>query len=286
MIHVRLGVGLLALGLMTGAVAAQQQEPKRAITQIAGDLYRFQNNFHYSVFLVTPEGVIATDPINAEAAAWLQDEIAKRFDHPIRYVIYSHDHADHIAGGEVFAEAGAIVVAHANARRTIIGEQRPTAVPEITFSDRMTIELGGKTVELIFPGRSHSDNLIVMLFPEERAAFTVDFISVKRLPYQTLSDAYFPDWIEAIRRVEALDFDILVPGHGPIGVKADATDHRRYLEDLYDAVLTAARAGQTLEEMQASITLDEYKDWGQYEDWRPMNIEGMYRQISLHRRGN
>lgn len=278
--------GLCALVVAIGAGSALAQAPTREITQIAGDLYRFQNNFHYSVFLVTPEGVIATDPINAEAAAWLKDEIAERFDQPIKYVVYSHDHADHIAGGEVFAEAGAIVIAHDNARRTIIGEQRPTAVPELTFSDRMRIELGGKTVELIYPGRSHSDNLIAMHFPEERAMFTVDFISVKRLPYQNLSDAYFPDWIEAIKRVEAIDFDILVPGHGPLGTKADATDHRRYLEDLYDAVLQAARAGQTLEEMQASITLDKYQDWGQYEDWRPLNIEGMYNQIRLHRRGN
>ena len=107
-----------------------------------------------------------------------------------------------------------------------------------------------------------------------------------RLAFKTLSDAYFPDWIEAIRRVEAMDFDILVPGHGPMGTKADARDHRIYLEELYGAVLAAARAGQSLEEMKASITLDAYADWGQYEAWRPLNIEGIYRQISLHRRGN
>jgi hypothetical protein len=58
-----------------------------------------------------------------------------------------------------------------------------------------------------------------------------------------------------------MDFDILAPGHGPLGTKADATDLRRYLEELHDAVLQAARAGQSLEEMQASITLDEYRDW-------------------------
>ena len=273
---------------VAGAAAphAQQQEPQREITQIAGDLYRFQNNFHFSVFLVTPEGVIATDPIDAEAAAWLKDEIESRFNQSIRYVIYSHDHADHISGGEVFKEAGAIVVAHENAKAAIIGEDRPTAVPDITFSDELTIELGGKTVDLIFPGRSHSDNLIVMLFPEERVAFTVDFISVERLPYQNLADSYFPDWIEAIKEVEAMDFDILAPGHGSLGTKADAADHRRYLEDLYDAVLQAARAGQSLEAMQASITLDKYRDWAQYEEWLPMNIEGMYNQVSLHRRGN
>jgi glyoxylase-like metal-dependent hydrolase (beta-lactamase superfamily II) len=284
---------MLALALfVTGAAplapagpAAAQDEVKREITNIAGDLYRFQNNFHVSVFLVTPEGVIATDPVNAEAATWLEAEIRERFGQEIRYLVLSHDHPDHSSGGEVFADT-AIVVAHENAKRAISGEERPTAVPDITFNDRMTIELGGKRVELIYPGLSHSDNLIVMYFPEERAVFTVDMITVKRLGYMTLSDAYFPDWMAAIRRVEAIDFDILVPGHGPMGAKADASDHRAYLEDLYDEVLAAARAGQSLEEMQASITLDAYKDWGQYDKWRTLNIEGMLRNISLHRRGN
>ncbi len=277
------GALLAALWFADGAIA--QQEPKRAVTQISGDLYRFQNNFHFSVFLVTPDGVIATDPINADAARWLEEEIARRFDKEVKYLIYSHDHADHIAGGQVFADT-AVVVAHENAKATILGENRPTAVPDLTFSERMTIALGGKTVELMYLGRSHSDNLIVLRFPAERALFAVDFVSVKRLPYKTLSDAYFPDWIEAIKRLEALDFDILVPGHGPLGSKADARDHRRYLEDLYRAVLHEARAGRSLEEMQRSITLDAYKDWGQYDAWRPLNIEGMLPQIRLHRRVN
>ena len=227
----------VAVALASTAALAQQQAAQREITQVAGDLYRFQNNFHVSVFLVTPEGVIATDPIDAEAASWLQDQIQEQFNQPIKYLIYSHDHADHIAGGEVFAQAGAIVIAHDHAKSAIIGEQRPTAVPDITFSDKMTLELGGKTVELIHPGRSHSDNLIVVRFPEERAVFTVDFISVERLPYQDLADSYFPDWIEAIRAVEALEFDILIPGHGPVGTKSHATEHRQYLEDLHAAVL-------------------------------------------------
>jgi glyoxylase-like metal-dependent hydrolase (beta-lactamase superfamily II) len=150
----------------------------------------------------------------------------------------------------------------------------------------MTITLGGKTVELSYLGRSHSDNMIVMNFLDERSLFTVDFISVKRLPYKTLSDAYFPDWIDAIRQVEAMDFDILLPGHGPTGVKADAAAHRAYLEDLYGAVLEAARAGLSVEEMKETIKLEAYQDWGQYEAWLPLNIEGVAQRIALHRRGN
>ena len=278
---------LIGLMLVSFAVAgtALAQEPKRAITKIAGDLYRFQNNFHYSVFLVTAEGVIATDPIDAAAASWLKAEIAKRFGKEIKYLIYSHDHRDHSAGGEVFAET-ATVIAHANAAAAIIGEKRPTAVPDLTFTDKMVLSLGGKTVELIYLGRSHSDNMIVMRFPAEGVVFAVDFVAVNRLPFNTLSDAYFPEWIDALKRLEALDFKILATGHGPNGGKGDVTAHRRYLEELYASVLKAARAGQSLEEMQQSITMEAYKEWSQYKAWRPLNIEGMYGQVNLHRRGN
>ena len=85
---------------------------------------------------------------------------------------------------------------------------------DITFSDRMTLELGGKQVELIHVGRNHSDNSIVMLLPEERTLFAVDFMSTRRLPFRTLSDSYYPDWVDSLRRVEQLDFDrdLLTPG--------------------------------------------------------------------------
>ena len=125
-----------------------------------------------------------------------------------------------------------------------------------------------------------------MNFLDERVLFAVDLVTVERLPYRNLSDAYFPDWIDALRHMETIDFDVLAPGHGKLGGKSDITAHRQYLQDLYDAVLAALRAGKSLEEMQQSIRLDQYKDWGQYEKWLPLNIEGLYKQISLHRRGN
>ena len=275
---------LVSITLISGPGLAQNK-PTRNITHITGDLYRFQNNFHISVFLVTSEGIIVTDPIDKDAATWLKAELKKRFDKPIKYLIYSHDHRDHIAGGEVFADE-AIVIAHENAKEAIIEEQRPTAIPEVTFSDHMIIELGGKTVKLTYVGRSHSDNMIAMYFPAERAIFVVDFISVNRLLFKDLPDAYFPDWIDAIKVVEAIDFDILIPGHGPVGVKADATEHREYTQALYGAVLKAAREGKTLDEMKQTITLDQYKHFGQYDNWRVLNIEGMYKQVSMHRRGN
>jgi len=94
----------------------------RGIVRITGDLYRFQENAHYSVFLVTPEGIIATDPINADTANWLKAELRRRFDKPVKYLIYSHHHEDHVSGGEVFSDT-ATVIAHENAVQGIIDEK-------------------------------------------------------------------------------------------------------------------------------------------------------------------
>jgi len=276
---------LILASLLLPSLTNAEEVSNKKISRIAGDLYRFQNKFHYSVFLVTPEGIIVTDPITSNAAKWLKAELAKRFKQPVKYLIYSHDHVDHIAGGEVFADT-AVVIAHENARADIISEKRPTAVPDITFSDKMTIELGGKTVELTYVGRGHSDNMIVMRFPAERALFAVDFIPVKAVAWKNMTDAYIPDWMEAIKKVETMDFDILVPGHGSIGTKADASAFRGYMETLYDEVVRAARDGKSLQEMQKNIRLDKYKNWHLYEKMLPLNIEGMYNQIKLHRRGN
>jgi hypothetical protein len=125
-----------------------------------------------------------------------------------------------------------------------------------------------------------------MRFPEERVLFAVDFIPIKTLAWKNMTDAYIPEWMDAVKKVEAMDFDQLVPAHGAIGTKADATAFREYMETLYQSVLEASRAGKTLEDMQASIKLDEYSDWGNYADHLSLNIEGMYNQIKLHRRGN
>ena len=294
----RLGVilGRVFVGLAALVVAGQsdlarirpaeaQQAPRREISKIAGELYMFRNNFHNSVFAVTPAGIIATDPINADAARWLKAELQTRFNQPVRYLIYSHDHADHISGGEVFADT-ALIIAHENARPAIIGEKRPTAVPQVTFSDRMTIELGGTTVELAYVGRNHSNNSIVMRFPNERVLFAVDFIPVESMAFRNFPDSYLDDWIESLKNVEAMDFEILAPGHGPLGRKGNVGQFREYMQDLRSAVVQAIREGKSLDEMKQSIKLPKYEQWSGYKEMFPLNIEGMYRMVQANRVGN
>jgi glyoxylase-like metal-dependent hydrolase (beta-lactamase superfamily II) len=89
--------------------APAQQAPPRGIVNVTGQLYRAQNNNHYTVFLVTPEGIIMSDPINRDFARWLKAEFATRFKVPVRYVLYTHRDWDHASGGVVFADTAEFV---------------------------------------------------------------------------------------------------------------------------------------------------------------------------------
>lgn len=266
--------------MFSAEAAAQSSRPDDEITKLADDVYIFRHQFHQAVFITTPKGVIVTDPISADAAAWLNVEIKKLTDQPVRYVIYSHHHNDHITGGSVFA-GQAIFVSHALARPNILQAADPTTpVPDLTFTDRMSIDLGGTQVELIYTGKNHSDNSVVMLLPQRKLLFAVDFIPVETVAYRTLNSDYPDEWIESLKKVEQLDFEVLVPGHGKIGRKDHVRLFRGYLEDLRAAVLEHVKQGRSLEETKQAVRLPKYEQWQRYADWFPENVEGMYRYLS------
>ena len=291
-------VAVLAITCVPSALAQQPQEqPVRAITRITGDLYRVQNNDHYTVFLVTPAGIILADPINVEAANWIKTQLAERFPNtPVKYVLYSHHHQDHASGAAVFNET-AELVAHENfnaALKASSGQnadapRRYEAVvpPESTYSGRRTITLDGKTVQLIHPGPTqHARDLTVLFFPAERVVFGADFMAVKTVPgSNTLAGgAPVADYVNAIKAVEALDFTVAAPAHGPVGTKADIVAHRNYFENLGARVSAGIAAGRTVAQLQAAAIMDEYKTWIEYDEDNDVNIANVYRTLSAQKR--
>lgn len=99
----------IAAACIVGSAGAQGQPPPRGIVKIAGELYWAQNDNHFTVFLVTPAGLIMADPINRDFSRWLKAELSTRFKVPVRYVLYSHHHWDHASGGVVFADTAEFV---------------------------------------------------------------------------------------------------------------------------------------------------------------------------------
>ena len=262
---------LLMLAAMPGFAPAQ--EVTREIKRVTFDVYRFQNQFHVNMFVVTGEGVVVTDPINAAAAAWLRAEIAKITDEPITHLIYSHSHLDHASGGTEYGDVPT-VIAHRNAPEDI-----DLVEPTLRFDEQMSFTLGSKTFELTYLGPGHGTDLIAVVVRPDEVAFVVDAVSAKRVFYRDFPGANVDDWIEQVRRVDALDFDILVGGHGPVGVKRDVGEGLAYLEELRAAVLKGLKAGKTVEQLKRDIKMEKYKDWAAYDRWRELNVQGMARHL-------
>jgi len=343
------GLALAAmLVLGSGELAAQPGRAQREIVNVAGDVYRANNGNWWSIFMVTPEGIILGDPINLQFSTWLKGELDQRFDVPVRYVVYSHSHWDHAEGGAVFAGT-AQFVAHETMLENMDGRypqmpgdmidrnnnglidpedidipstqkpgfcgmfvgfqaqidrngdgvatpaelQQNIVRPDIVYSERMQIALGGKRVELVHPGRNHSNDATVMLFPEERVVFATEFIAdalvtdnIHSMPSACgpFDGSPLDEWIRSYRTVEALDFDILAGGHGRVLFdKSDVTETRIYFEALKAAVEDAMAAGMSLEQMQDTILLEQYADWVNYDRLRRDNIEAAYLNLKLYR---
>ncbi len=118
--------------------------------------------------------------------------------------------------------------------------------------------------------------MTVVLSPAERTIYTVDFLTPKRPPRTTLADGFLPEWIESLRRVEELDFDIISPGHELLGTKADVIEQRQYLEELVAAVAKGIAEGKTKEQLVETVLLEKFDHLLEYEFSRPGNVAGAY----------
>jgi len=291
MLH-RVAAVLLALTLCAPiAVHAQAQKaPVREITQIKDNVYRFRNNFHFSVFAVTPAGIIATDPINADAAKWLKAELAARFNVPVRFLVYSHDHADHISGGEVFADT-ATIIAHEKAKRAIIGEKRPTAVPQLTFSDRLRLDLGDLTLEMYYLGRGHSESDIAVLIPEEKVLLMgCFFLEQGPLPFFGAQPVLDPDrWLEVLGSLldGGVEIDHVVLGQHTVWPRERLVAVRDYIALLWSEVRKLDSEGVDFETTMARLPipaqLDFIREGGASEDdiarFHRFEVTAMWRQL-------
>ncbi len=165
--------------------------------------------------------------------------------------------------------------------------------PDIVYSERMQLTLGGKTVELIFPGKNHADDGTVVLIPSERVAFSADFPadalvrgSMRSLPSACGNFDGHPlaDWIKSYKQIEGLDFDILAQGHGTVMFKkADVTEGRQFFEDLAAEVSAGMAQGKSLAELKQTILLEKYKGWASYQRLREDVIEAAYVNLKTYR---
>jgi glyoxylase-like metal-dependent hydrolase (beta-lactamase superfamily II) len=277
---------LQALALWLGMLAlpaSAQTPPVFATTKVDGtdNVYIFRYMGHQAMFVVTSAGVIATDPIayaRREASQVYLDEIKKVTSQPVRYVIYSHNHYDHVAGGKPFKDAGAVFISHRRAKERILQVKDPyTIVPDETVEDFRAITLGDTTIELSYVGLNHSDSSLVMRLPAQKIIFAVDFIPVGSLPGRGIIDSHPLEWEESLKKVLTMDWDRLIPGHpgapgGRLGTKDDVQKLLVMLQDMSAEVREAALAGKCWDTAEKEVKLEKYSSWPGYEQSLPMIV--------------
>ena len=219
-------------------------------------------------FVITREGVVMIDTpqMPVDALRW-RDEISKHGE--VRYLINTEPHGDHFTGNCFF---GGTVVAHEGTREAILTasveqlEERlkqasPASLPimedfsyrppTITLSQRLTLYLGDHTFRLInIPG--HTPFQVAVYIPEERVVFTSDNVFYKVPPF--LHQAVPYEWLDSLKRIQELEADVLVPGHGDVCDLSYIPEMINTIQAWIDAVTKAIDQGMSLEEAQDKIS--------------------------------
>ena len=204
---------------------------------------------------VTPAGLIVVDNKFTDQTAEVLAQIRTVSPLPIRYMLNSHHHGDHVSGNANFQQLGVDIIAHQNIRANFLRLKAPGA-PDITFADRGTVHLGGVEVQMFHFGRGHTNGDTVIYFPDLRVIHMGDLVidGAPVIDYPGGGSAI--EFVTTIERMLTLDFDVAIPGHGKLFTKADVQAYLARLRTMNARMRELARSGVPKEQL---ATLDQVR---------------------------
>ncbi|HEX5226854.1 MAG TPA: MBL fold metallo-hydrolase [Bryobacteraceae bacterium] len=240
------GIGLAMAGLSLVWVHAQQA-PKQPlqVEKVTDHLWVIMNNASGNVAVMpTDEGVLLVDDKFEADAPDILAKVKGISDKPIKYVLNTHQHGDHTGGNAyIMKNTPAEVLIQKNARANMVAGNQP-GLPQITYGDEAQVFVGGREVSAHHLGRGHTNGDAVILFPTERTLHTGDLYVNGSAPFIDYSaKGSIVEWDKTLDRVLALDFDTVIPGHGPVAKKADLKKWRDSIAELRSRVKTACAGG-------------------------------------------
>ncbi len=269
---------LVVLGSIMAMAAGQQvprftpeQEARLQIRGVKDGLYVIpgfdggQSGGNVAV-RVTDGGVIIVDNKFPYSFDFITEQVRKVTDQPIKYVLDTHHHDDHSGSNADFLPT-AEVIAHKNARANIVRNNQP-GPPRVIFADETAVFVGGAEVQMFHFGRGHTNGDAVAYFPDLRTVHTGDLIVFgQRLDGSTLSPFWdfgnggsVLEWPATLTGLLALDFDTVIPGHGPLLTKDDVRIFRGKMEIVIDRVRTEIAAGATRDDIGSRVDTADL-DW-------------------------
>jgi cyclase len=212
-------------------------------------------------------GVATIDALeDPQMAPVIQKDIADTVGKPMRWLLNTHWHPDHIACNPAWHRAGATIIAHESCARSA-GDWE--GKPDITFTETYTLEGDGRRAEMKWLGGTHTPWDTVVSFPWARALHIADLFGWGLIPVQSVDDPMVSRIHEVLGEVLRYDADVLIPGHGPLLTRAHIRRWLAYFDDLLERVPPLARQGKSPGELQAAIPVpQDMQDWWRLADWK------------------
>lgn len=250
-----------------------------------------------TTFIVSDEGVLVIDTRpNPDEALKVLKEIRKITSKPIKYVINTHFHGDHVFGNQIFAEASAII-AQKNVRLFLEGktgenhlalfkkmgtpglEDTKIIIPNITYEKSLDIIFGRFNLELKHLGKGHTNSDTIIYIPGEKILIAGDLVFNRKIPFA--GHAFISEWIKSLEYLEKIDANTIIPGHGDVGDKNIIKKMKQYLMELKSEVMERVKQGKTLQETSEEVTrsMGKYSKWQNFHQLKG-NIERAYKEFS------
>ncbi|MEQ8507612.1 MAG: MBL fold metallo-hydrolase [Rhodospirillaceae bacterium] len=266
---------------LSGAATAQSLDIfTKTTTEVAPGVYSYGAFSARSLFVVTEDGVIATDPVNSKNAADMRAAIAEVTDQPVKYVVYSHQHWDHVLGGQVFKDEGAEFISHEKCIPHFVRHPNDELVmPDRVIPGDSEITLGDKTLKLMYFGPNHGDCMLVMQVEGTDILYINDLVTPYSVGLGFMPDYDPGEWVRTLHELEAMNgWTQFIGGHGiPIAPKDALVQRRRYMEALMTAVREGIAEGKRLEELYDTIELaQEFQEMRGYDTHIRRGAERIY----------
>ncbi len=277
MIKIVKKVGLvLTLVLLSTSLWGQG---RLAIEEVREGLYMITGAGGNIGVRLTDEGVILIDDKYPQDFEEIQSLVASVSDLPVKYVINTHHHGDHSGSNVSFLEF-AEIVAHKNARNNIVRNNQEGA-PHIVFVDETAVFLGGVEVQAYYMGTGHTNGDAVVYFPDLKIIHGGDLLHTTAPFIDYGNGGSSRGWVGTLNGMLTLDFDVAIPGHGPLMDRRDVVNFRNQMEIIRQRMTDLIRGG-----LEPGDALDAIRDpslsWTQAENglFMTRSVTGLFLEIA------
>ena len=259
----------------------QGAPPQLTLNKVKDDLFEIEGDGGNVAVYVTGEGVILVDDKFEQDYEGIVAKVKSVTDQPVKYVLSTHHHSDH-SGGNVKFLPTAEIISTANARANIVEHKQPGAPANMTparvvFTQECSVFLGGKEVRARYFGRGHTNGDAFVYFPALRTLHTGDMMAGVTPLIDYTGGGSVVEWTKTLDEVLKLDFDTVIPGHGPVTTKSGLLAYRNNIEKLRNRAAAMIREGKSQEDV-GKVMIAEF-NWapnGMQMNW---SLPGMMKEL-------